>query len=59
MNTLNSLETNTARQLLTEIIAEMKTLDDNLTKMEELLFEIEKKYNDMDEIIESLKKQIK
>jgi len=56
---LNSLETTTARQLLAEIIAEMKTLDDNLTKMEELLFEIEKKYNDMDEIIESLKKQIK
>lgn len=56
---MNSLETNSARQLLAEIIAEMKTLDDNLTKMEELLFEIEKKYNEMDQIIESLKNQIK
>ena len=39
--------------------AEMKLIDDNLTKMEELLNELEKKYVEMDEMIESLKKQIK
>lgn len=41
------------------MIAEMRTIDDNLTKMEELLSQIEKKYVEMDEMIESLKKQIK
>ena len=39
--------------------AEMKLIDDNLTKMEELLNELEKKYVEMDEMIESLKNQIK
>ena len=59
MNTLNSLETNTPHQVIQEMTAEMKLIDDNLTKMEELLNELEKKYVEMDEMIESLKNQIK
>ena len=59
MNTLNSLETNTPYQGIQEMTAEMKLIDDNLTKMEELLNELEKKYVEMDEMIESLKNQIK
>ena len=59
MNTLNSLETNTPYQVIQEMTAEMKLIDDNLTKMEELLNELEKKYVEMDEMIESLKNQIK
>lgn len=59
MNTLNSLETNPARQLLDEIISEMNTIDNNLTRMEELLNELEKQYTEIDLIIQNLKNQIK
>lgn len=59
MNTLNSLEINPARQLLDEIIREKNMIDDNLTKMEELLNELEKQYVEIDLIINNLKNQIK
>ena len=59
MNIQNTLNKNTLPQLLEEIIAEIKQIDSNLTRMEELLHEIEQQYNEIDLIIENLKKQIK
>ena len=56
---MSSLETNTIHQVLDEIIAEMKSIDENITKMEELLNQMEKEYVKLDEIIENLKSQIK
>lgn len=59
MSTTNSLETNTLHQILDEIIAEMKSIDENITRMEELLNQMESEYVKLDEIIENLKSQIK
>ena len=59
MSTTNSLETNILHQILDEIIAEMKSIDENITRMEELLNQMESEYVKLDEIIENLKSQIK
>jgi len=59
MNTMNSSKTNPAQQILAELITFAKEIDNNLTKLEELLNEIEKRYIEMDNEIELLKKQIK
>ena len=59
MNTMSSSKTNPAQQILAELITFAKEIDNNLTKLEELLNEIEKRYIEMDNEIELLKKQIK
>jgi len=56
---MNSSKTNPAQQILAELITFAKEIDNNLTKLEELLNEIEKRYIEMDNEIELLKKQIK
>lgn len=56
---MSSLETSTIHQILDEIIREKNMIDDNLTKMEELLNELEKQYVEIDLIINNLKKQVK
>ena len=45
--------------LLQEAIQELKSIDSSLTRLEEMLYDLEKKYIEVDDVIESLKKQIK
>ena len=56
---MSSSNKNTLPELLDEMVAEMKQIDNNLTQLETLLNQIEEKYVEMEKMLESLKNQIK